>query len=153
MQPFDCELLRAGWPTQPVNTVSALAFLVVGASLWRRGFRLPGLAATAVGIGSVAFHGSPGPVASWLHDIGLYGLVAVAALRVWRLTAVGRPPVLPLVVFFGGVVIWAFSRTGGPWCDPRSLIQGHAIWHVVAAVTVELLYRTPSTAHTPATEP
>ncbi len=141
VQPFDCELLRAGWPVQPVNTVSALAFVVVGAVLWRQGARVPAVLSGAVGVGSVMFHGSPGTVSSWLHDVTLYALVAVAAVRVWRLLQVRRVPIVAGSVFGGGLVVWASSRTGGPWCDPESLLQGHAVWHVAAAVAVGLLYR------------
>ena len=28
------------------------------------------------------------------------------------------------------------SRTGGPLCRPKSLIQGHAVWHVLSAVSL-----------------
>ena len=36
-------------------------------------------------------------------------------------------------------VIWNASKT---WlCDPHSLIQGHAIWHVLGAVSAYFLYR------------
>lgn len=35
-----------------------------------------------------------------------------------------------------GAVVMLLSRTGAPLCFPNSLIQGHAIWHVLAAVGV-----------------
>ena len=36
-------------------------------------------------------------------------------------------------------VIWNASKA---WlCDPHSLIQGHAIWHLLGAVAAYLLYR------------
>lgn len=37
-------------------------------------------------------------------------------------------------------VVWLSSRTEGPWCEPESLVQGHALWHILAAVSVALLY-------------
>ena len=37
--------------------------------------------------------------------------------------------------------IWNLSKTGGPWCDPHSLLQGHAVWHVLGAVAAFCLYR------------
>lgn len=35
--------------------------------------------------------------------------------------------------------IWNAAKTW--WCDPHSLIQGHAIWHLLDAVAAYLLYR------------
>jgi hypothetical protein len=37
--------------------------------------------------------------------------------------------------------IWNMSRTGNPWCVPDSLIQGHAAWHLLDAVSVYCLFR------------
>lgn len=37
--------------------------------------------------------------------------------------------------------IWSLSKTGGPWCDPSSLLQGHAAWHLLCAVAAYALYR------------
>jgi hypothetical protein len=43
------------------------------------------------------------------------------------------PWLLAGVVSFGiAVVIWALSFTGAPLCDPNSLLQGHAVWHLLA---------------------
>ncbi len=36
--------------------------------------------------------------------------------------------------------IWSGSHLGGPLCDPSSLVQGHAVWHVLNAVAGALLY-------------
>jgi hypothetical protein len=38
-------------------------------------------------------------------------------------------------------LFWALSRTGAsPLCDPRSLLQGHAAWHVLCAAAAGTLY-------------
>lgn len=37
--------------------------------------------------------------------------------------------------------IWARSQTGGAWCDPHSLIQGHAMWHILDAACLYFVYR------------
>ena len=37
-------------------------------------------------------------------------------------------------------VIWNLSRTGRVWCDPASLLQGHAAWHLLTAVSVGCFY-------------
>ena len=42
----------------------------------------------------------------------------------------GAAPVLLLGV---AAVVHAVSRTGGPWCDPEAVVQGHALWHVLSA--------------------
>ena len=35
-----------------------------------------------------------------------------------------------------GVVVFSLSRTGGPWCQPDSWLQGHGLWHVLTAVAL-----------------
>jgi len=35
---------------------------------------------------------------------------------------------------------WLPSRTGGAWCDPDSLLQGHAVWHLLCAVAVACIF-------------
>ena len=49
-----------------------------------------------------------------------YGVVALAAM---------------LVAF----TIWLLSNAG--WCDPTSLLQGHAAWHLLCAVAAYFLFR------------
>jgi hypothetical protein len=53
-----------------------------------------------------------------------------------------------LAVFLVAFAIWLPSHTGGPLCDPDSLLQGHAIWHLLSAVAVWLLYQQARTQHT-----
>lgn len=149
MTPFDCELVRDGWAAQPINTLSAAAFVVVGLWLWRTGRRVAALLAAAVGIGSVWFHGSPGSAATWVHDVALYALALAAAIEATRLTVGHRPPALASAIFTSGLVVWFFSRTGGPLCDPDSVIQGHAVWHVAAAAAFAVLFRTDRSTLTP----
>jgi len=43
-------------------------------------------------------------------------------------------------VFALAFVAWRLSHTGGIWCEPTSLLQGHALWHLLAAAAVALLY-------------
>jgi hypothetical protein len=59
------------------------------------------------------------------------GLVISEGARGVRL----RNPVGPLslAVLAVGAGVGTMSRTGWPWCEPNSLIQGHAVWHVLAA--------------------
>jgi hypothetical protein len=44
--------------------------------------------------------------------------------------------VAALAAILAGFAVWNVG-----WCDPRSLVQGHAIWHVLSAVSAYLLFR------------
>jgi hypothetical protein len=35
-----------------------------------------------------------------------------------------------------GAAVLALSRTGGPLCRPKSLLQGHALWHLLSATSL-----------------
>ncbi len=39
------------------------------------------------------------------------------------------------------VVVWTLSKTGGPWCLPDSILQGHALWHFLVAIAPFFLFR------------
>ena len=170
----DCERLHDGLIAQPVNTVSALAYVAVGAWLVGRGLRsgaagLPspgrpatvafGVAVAAAGLGSVDYHGPGSPAARFLHDGGLYAVVGLVA---WHEVArrVGRArrgraelpwTELPwarwaprrrtaylaaLGAAGAGMACWWAGRTASPWCDPDSLLQGHAAWHLLGATAL-----------------
>ncbi len=51
--------------------------------------------------------------------------------------------VASLVVAF---VVWNLSKNAGPLCHPGSLLQGHAAWHLLCAVSAYCLYRYWSSA-------
>lgn len=84
-----------------------------------------------------------------LHHTGnlVFALLVIAALVMevvlWRRVRPPRPlwgvaSVLTLAAAFG---IWLVSQTGGPWCDPESWLQGHALWHLLCALAVYFLGR------------
>ncbi|MFQ5554277.1 MAG: hypothetical protein ACE5GC_02755 [Acidimicrobiia bacterium] len=104
----DCEQLRASWPAQPVNTMSALALVAVGmVFVWRGPSRLRviGLVVTATGAGSVVFHGGPSRSTEWAHDSSLALLVLSLALVAgsrWLLTPTGA---VALAVV-SGLALW-----------------------------------------------
>jgi hypothetical protein len=151
----DCERLHDGLIAQPVNTASALALVAVGAWLAGRGLRAGGgparhatvafgVAVAAAGIGSVDYHGPGSPAARLLHDGSLY---AVAGLVAWHEVArrAGRSRLASdrrrayraaLAAAAAGAACWWLGRTSSPWCDPGSLFQGHAAWHLLAAVAL-----------------
>lgn len=56
----------------------------------------------------------------------------LAARRVYLWSALG--------IFLLAFGIWLASRTGGPLCDPHSLVQGHAIWHLLNAAAMVALF-------------
>lgn len=66
-------------------------------------------------------------------------------LVVLAVVAIGRPVlrrrrevrVLASFTVLGiGAAIGTLSRTGWPWCDPEALLQGHAVWHLLAAAAL-----------------
>jgi hypothetical protein len=63
----------------------------------------------------------------------------------WALLSFGS-----LMLAFG---IWNMWLNDGPLCDPHSLIQGHAIWHLLDALAVYFLFRFYVSEHTHITKP
>jgi hypothetical protein len=122
----DCERLRDGLVAQPVNTASALAYLLAAAWLARRGGRPDaaarreslafGLAVAAAGVGSVDFHGPGSPAARWLHDTGLAAAVSFVAVHDLARLAGTRRRVVPAwaaVAGAGGVLLALAPGAGG----------------------------------------
>jgi len=136
--------VRDGWAAQPINTLSAAAFVAVGLWLWRTERRVAAALTGAVGLGSAWFHAAPGDAATWAHDLTFYALGLASVIEARRSLAARRPPLLAAAVFSAGVIVWFFSRTGGALCSPDSLIQGHAVWHLAAAAAVGILFGAPS---------
>jgi len=85
------------------------------------------------GIGSVAYHGPGGRGAKAVHDIGLIALLVafVAVLRDEPRTATPTP--IAATLGLSAAALHLLSRTGGPLCSCNSRVQGHAIFHVLAA--------------------
>jgi hypothetical protein len=150
----DCERLGDGLVAQPVNTASALAYLAVGAWLAGRGRTGFGLAVAAAGVGSVDYHGLGSPAARLVHDGSLYAVVGFVAVHELarragqlRRARAGVPWVgwtprrrrayrAALAAAGAGAVCWWLGRTGSPFCDPDSLLQGHAAWHLLSAAAL-----------------
>ena len=136
----DCERIRPGLVGQPANTVSSLAFVAAAVPILRRS-RRPGRGAWAVvaaasafeGVGSVAYHGPGGRTAKAVHDVGLVALVASFAAVARSEPAALRLRALPATLGAAAVALHALSRSGGPLCSCDSPLQGHAVFHVLAA--------------------
>jgi hypothetical protein len=139
----DCERIRPGLIGQPANTLSSLAFVAASVPIARAARRrrrpawLAVAAATAVeGVGSVAYHGPGGRRAKLLHDAGIVALVATMAVAV---AADGTPIELrprAAGLTAAAAALHALSRTGGPLCSCHSRLQGHAVFHVLAAAAL-----------------
>lgn len=81
----DCERMGHGLFAQPVNTISGLAFLLVGAWIVVRSRRaiqhrvelaVFGLAVASNAVGGVLFHGLQSPGAGWVHDVCILSVLA-----------------------------------------------------------------------------
>jgi hypothetical protein len=106
-------------------TLAWLILLIAGiGQTWERWTRLPGL----VVLGAVF------AVALVVADPLAVALVVVAAIFQVR-----RDPRSTLILL-GAVgalgILGRLGATGGPLCDPDSLLQPHGLWHVGAAVMV-----------------
>ena len=135
----DCEALRDGVLGQPANTLSSLAYVAAAAYVLRRGGPPgPAVALALVGIGSVLYHGPMPPGAELVHDTALLAVPLAALAVAWWRRSFPRPPALAVVALALGAVANVLSRTGAPLCRPDSLLQGHALWHVLTAVGAAL---------------
>ena len=136
----DCERIRPGLIAQPVNTASSVALCIAGAALLHRRAHRPGralgLLAIAAGLGSVAYHGPGGRTSRIAHDASAVALAAgvVATLVVNPPRAARR--VTSAGLFAAGAAVHRASRTGRLLCRPDSVLQGHALWHVLTAAAV-----------------
>src|SRR3954453_20598979 len=135
----DCERVRPGFIAQPVNTLSSLAYcaagvwiLVTGSGGKRRSAL--GIAALAAGVGSVAYHGPGGRGGKWVHDITASALGSAVTSAVMSRNMSGGRRAGTIACMGAAAAVHASSRTEGPLCRPDSVLQGHALWHVLSAV-------------------
>jgi hypothetical protein len=136
----DCEQLHDGLLAEPVNALSSLAYVAAGVYVFRHHSRVQGSALVAVGAGSVTYHGFGGGFAHFLHDASIVvvaGAVAATLPRIGR-GARRRPRYAAQALggFALALPLQLFGRTGGPLCDPRSVFQMHAGWHVLTAAAI-----------------
>ena len=93
----------------------------------------------------------PVPVVHYSGNLA-FGLLLVAAVvletMLWRrgeTTLVFRHGVVALAAMLVAFTIWLLSNAG--WCDPTSLVQGHAAWHLLCAVAAYWLFRLYESEH------
>ena len=175
----DCERIGVGWLGQPVNSLTALIFVVAGMIVAaRRPERAwVAVAMAATGVGSFVFHGPMPAGSQFAHDLTLAWLLATvpAAGTRWgrrmelpslailgaflsivpsladplfiALTALALVVLVmrdrsistigPLALLAVSAVVGRLGATGGPLCDPNSLLQPHGLWHFGAALAVK----------------
>jgi hypothetical protein len=64
------------------------------------------------------------------HEVG-------RRLRRARLSLDRRPAYrAALAAAAAGAACWWLGRTASPWCDPDSLLQPHAAWHLLGAAAL-----------------
>ena len=136
----DCEEVRPGFLGQPANALSSLAFVAAAVPIWqvsrrpgRRAWALVAAASAFEGIGSVLYHGPGTRSGKVVHDVGLVALVAATAAVVAEDPRAARPTPIATGLTVAAIAMHTLSRTGGPLCSCRSPIQGHAIFHLLAA--------------------
>lgn len=59
---------------------------------------------------------------------------------------------LSLLSIITAFTIWNFWKNDSPLCDPTSIFQGHAAWHLLDALAVYFLFRFYVSEHEPGTE-
>ncbi len=92
------------------------------------------------------------PPRFWLIAAGLAGLFAVlpvvadpisgglAVGAIVTVLAAHKLRAAPALTVAGvGALVGRLSATGGPWCFPDSIFQGHAFWHLAAAVALGMV--------------
>ena len=87
----------------------------------------------------------PVPVVNYAGNLAFAALLLVAIVletRLWRRgesAITFRHGVVALAAMLLAFTIWLLSNAG--WCDPTSLWQGHAAWHLLCAVSAYWLFR------------
>jgi hypothetical protein len=152
----DCEALRDLAVAQPVNTLSAAALAAVGIWLMRRALQVTvsrrsamafGAATVLAGVGSVDYHGTQSGAAVLFHDGGA-ALLAALAVTAPVMRRVRRQPVAPgwsttraaalAIAAVVAAAAYVGGRTGSALCAPASVVQLHAVWHVMVGVLAVL---------------
>mmetsp|Transcript_4130 Transcript_4130/g.6089 ORF Transcript_4130/g.6089 Transcript_4130/m.6089 type:complete len:342 (-) Transcript_4130:120-1145(-) len=99
----------------------------------------------SIGIGIAMFYGNP--PANQIFE-GLLGLSFVIniMISIWQhLKKSNRRIQHKLfaathVSLLLGIAIWVPSRSGGILCNPNSIFQGHAVWHILAALATVFVF-------------
>lgn len=84
----------------------------------------------------------------WLDRMSIFGIFIVFATLLEYLVIFKKQTIfikkwmlLSTITFVIAAVIWHFSKTGNILCYEYSLIQGHAVWHILDALALYFLFR------------
>lgn len=126
----DLTLVAALWFLVVVNTAGAFsanrqtaaAVFLGGVAVLALGLLIsPGISNALVGIVIILLIASN--VVTWTHT---------GPIRLRHAMAIG--------VLIAAVALNLAGRTDSPWCDPSTLLQAHAGWHVLAAIFLGLYF-------------
>lgn len=126
--------------------IASFAAMYAAMRLFRRGpgFLVPAFVLTVIACELVEYFGGHVPVVMTAGNVAFGGLLVAALvmeLILWRRGGQdlrwGLGAVASMVTAFA---IWTVSKTGHPWCDPASLLQGHGAWHLLCALAAYLLF-------------
>jgi hypothetical protein len=104
------------------------------------------------GLGVLTWFVPESPLPHFSMGALAFGSMAVlwALLQFFAILGIGgidRENGPALLLFIAGAIVFgvAFliqqrSGTGKPWCQPESVVQGHAIWHLLTAATTVILF-------------
>ncbi|MGH8945846.1 MAG: hypothetical protein ACRDVL_06845, partial [Acidimicrobiia bacterium] len=92
---------------------------------WKRWTRVPGLVLLGVVFAGAPLVADPLAIALTATTLGLI-LIPDRSLH----------DLGPIVLLGMAAVVGRLGATGGPLCDPDSLLQPHALWHMAAAAAV-----------------
>ena len=115
---------------------------------WRRRGTRAFATAYVLGVAGCELAGlwpDPVPVVNYAGNLAFGVLLVVAVVletRLWRrgeTVIVFRHGVVALSAMLVAFTIWLLSNAG--WCDPTSIWQGHAAWHLLCAVAAYWLFR------------
>jgi Ceramidase len=135
-----------GWGrfAHDLSIAAVLAFIIgYGAAFARRAPASTGLTVFGGLVGACAIVLAVWPDASNALDavlvVGAVG-TEIAAVRspTGRDVGYGRLWIVAVVALAPGALLNALGRTDAPLCDPNSLVQLHAVWHVLTAFVLWL---------------
>lgn len=120
----DCELVGPGLLGQPINTLTTLPFLLLGAWLASNDrSRWVGVALMATGAGSFLFHGPMPAWGDWAHDFTLAWLVTTIGGLHTRWERWSRVPALVALA----VIFAVFPGAADPLAAALTVIVGGSI--------------------------
>ncbi|MGI8516828.1 MAG: hypothetical protein ACR2ME_00550 [Acidimicrobiia bacterium] len=119
-----------------VSLAWLLALIAGHGTRWKNALRIPALLVLAAVIAFAPMAADPIAVA--------LSVVAVGSI-LWRERSWAT--VGPLLLAGAAGLYGRLGATGGPLCDPTSIWQPHAVWHIAAATCVVWLETTSFPAH------